>query len=76
MAVNRSDAYETFAHDPLQLADWLGDCDVAHVAMDSAAVDRSRWGTFLRSSFGCRLRMRNTSNPRPAGRRTTEAASG
>ena len=76
MAAKRSDAYETFTHDLLQLADSLGDRGLTHVAMESAGVYWSRCGTFSGSSFRCCSRTRNPSTPRPAGRRTGKAASG
>jgi len=30
--------FETFTHDLFQLADWLGECGVTHVAMESTGV--------------------------------------
>ena len=70
MAAKRSDAYETFTHDLLQLADSRGDRGLTHVAMESAGVYWSRCGTFSGSSFRCCSRTRNPSTPRPGGRRT------
>ena len=45
--------FGTFTHDLLQLADWLAQCGVTHVAMESTGCTGSQCGTFLRSSSRC-----------------------
>ena len=42
--------FETFTRELLALADWLRECGVTHVAMESTGCTGSRFGTFWRDS--------------------------
>ena len=43
--------FGTFAHDLLRLADWLGECGVTHVAMESTGVYRKPVWNILAEQF-------------------------
>src|SRR5437660_3864507 len=68
--------FGTFTHDLLQLADWLGQCGVTHVAMESTGVYWKPVWNILAEQFKVVLVNAQHIKAGPVGRRTRKTASG
>ena len=68
--------FGTFTHDLLQLADWLAQCGVTHVAMESTGVYWKPVWNILAEQFEVLLVNAQHIKAGPVGRRTRKTASG
>ncbi len=68
--------FGTFTHDLLQLADWLEQCGVTHVAMESTGVYWKPVWNILAERFEVLLVNAQHIKAGPVGRRTRKTASG
>jgi hypothetical protein len=69
-------SFGTFTHDLLRLADWLQECGVTHVAMESTGGYWKPVWNILAEQFEVLLVKAQHSKAVPAGRRTRKTASG